>query len=65
MDVKEIESAITQLPPAKVAELAEWFEEFHAQLWDSQVEQDLKAGRLNSLLEEAEKDLESGRCDSL
>ena len=65
MDVKEIEVAITQLPPAKVAELAEWFEEFHAQLWDSQVEQDLKAGRLNSLLEEAEKDLESGRCDSL
>lgn len=65
MDVKEIEVAITQLPPAKVAELAEWFEEFHAQLWDTQVKQDLKAGRLDSLLEEAEKDLESGRCDSL
>ncbi|HET6853092.1 MAG TPA: hypothetical protein VFH46_12365 [Pyrinomonadaceae bacterium] len=65
MDVKEIEVAITQLPPAKVAELAEWFEEFHAQLWDTQVKEDLKAGRLDSLLEEAEKDLESGRCDSL
>jgi len=65
MDVKEIETAITQLPPAKIAELAEWFEEFHAQLWDNQVEQDLKAGRLDSLLKEAEKDLESGRCESL
>ena len=65
MDVKEIEVAITQLPPAKVAELAEWFEEFHAQLWDTQVKEDLKAGRLDSLLEEAEKDLESGRCDPL
>ncbi len=65
MDVKEIEIAITQLPPAKVAELAEWFEEFHAQLWDKQVENDLKSGRLDSLLVEAEQDLESGRCEKL
>jgi hypothetical protein len=65
MDVKEIETAIAQLPPAKVAELAEWFEEFHAQLWDTQVEHDLNTGRLDSLLEEAENDLESGRCGLL
>ncbi len=65
MDVKEIETAIAQLPPAKVAELAEWFEEFHAQLWDTQIELDLKAGRLDSLLEEADKDLDSGLCGSL
>ena len=57
MDVKEIESAIANLPPAKIAELAEWFEEFHAQVWDQQIERDLKAGRLDSLLEEAKQDL--------
>jgi hypothetical protein len=65
MDVKEIESAIAQLPPAKVAELAEWFEEFHAQLWDKQLEEDVKAGRLDSLLSEAERDHESGRSEKL
>ena len=65
MDVKEIEGAISQLPPSEVAELAAWFEEYHAQLWDRQVETDLKAGRLDSLLEEAEQELESGRCDPL
>ena len=65
MDVKEIETAIAQLPPAKVAELAEWFAEFHAQIWDKQLEQDLKAGRTDSLLKEAAKDLESGRCEPL
>lgn len=65
MDVKEIETAITQLPPAKVAELAEWFEEFHGRIWDRQLEQDLKAGRLDSLLKEAKEDLESGRCEPL
>lgn len=65
MDVKEIESAISNLPPAEIAELARWFEEFHAQIWDQQIEKDLKAGRLDSLLEEAKQDLESNRCREL
>jgi len=65
MDVKEIETAIAQLPPAQVAELADWFVEFHANLWDKQIEQDVKTGRLQSLLDEARQDLESGRCESL
>jgi hypothetical protein len=65
MDVKEIETAISQLPPAEVAELADWFEQFHEQLWDAQIEQDLKSRRLQSLLDEAKQDLESGRCEPL
>ena len=65
MDVKEIETAIAQLPPAAVAELADWFEQFHEQLWDKQIEQDLRSGRLQSLLDEAQDDLESGRCEPL
>ena len=35
------------------------------QIWDEQIERDLKAGRLDSLLEEAKEDLESNRCDPL
>ena len=62
MDVKEIENAIASLPPSEIAELAKWFEEFHAQIWDQQIERDLKSGRLDSLLEEAKQDFESGRC---
>jgi hypothetical protein len=65
MNVKEIETAISQLPPAEVAKLAEWFAEFHAELWDKQIEEDLKAGRLQSLLDEAKQDLQSGQCDPL
>ena len=65
MDVKEIESAIADLPPAEIAELAKWFEEFHAQIWDQQIERDLKAGRLDSLLEEAKQDFERNRCEPL
>jgi hypothetical protein len=65
MDVKEIEKAIINLPPTEIAELAKWFEEFHAQVWDDQIERDMKAGRLDSLLEEAEGDFESNRYNPL
>ena len=65
MDIKEIESAIAQLPPSEVAKLAEWFAEFQAQVWDSQLEQDVNAGRLDDLLKQAEQDFEQGRCEPL
>lgn len=65
MNVKELETAISELPPAQLAELADWFDEFRAQLWDKQIERDLRSGKLQSLLEEAKQDLESGRCEPL
>lgn len=65
MNVKEIENAIASLPPTEIAELAKWFEEFHAQIWDQQIERDLKSGRLDTLLEEAKQDLESNNCNAL
>ena len=65
MDVKEIETAIAQLPPAQVAELADWFDAFRARLWDQQIERDLNSGRLQGVLDEAREDLEAGRCKPL
>ncbi|MDQ3746105.1 MAG: hypothetical protein M3444_17155 [Acidobacteriota bacterium] len=65
MDIKEIESAIAQLPPSELAELSKWFAEFQAQAWDEWLERDVKAGRLDSLLKEAEQDFEQGRCEPL
>jgi hypothetical protein len=65
MDVKEIESAIAQLPPSELAELAKWFEEFQAQVWDEQLERDVKSGRLDTLLKQVEQEFESGQCEPL
>jgi hypothetical protein len=65
MDIKEIEFAIAQLPPSELAELAKWFEEFQAQVWDEQLAHDVKAGRLDALLKQAEQDFEQGQCDPL
>ncbi|MBA3240232.1 MAG: hypothetical protein H0T60_03310 [Acidobacteria bacterium] len=65
MGIKEIESAIALLPPSELAELAKWFEEFQAQAWDEQLEDDVKSGRLNAMIEQAEQDFEQGQCEPL
>ncbi len=56
MNVKEIELAITQLPPAELEEFTTWFEEFLAEAWDKQIEEDEQAGRLDALLQRAERE---------
>ena len=60
--VHAIEAAVEQLPPEQRAEFRAWFEAFDAREWDQQMEQDLDAGRLDWLAEEAMGDLASGRC---
>lgn len=65
MSIKEIESAISQLPASEVAKLAEWFFEYQAQLWDSQIEHDVQAGKLDKLINQAENDFAAGRCKTL
>lgn len=56
MSVQEIETAITRLSDHDVAELLAWLEEYHAQLWDEQIEHDAEAGRLDALLAQVDKD---------
>ena len=65
MSREEIESAIAQLPASEVVKLAKWFEEFQARVWDERLAQDVEAGRLDALTEQAEKDFEQGRCEPL
>ena len=42
MGVKQIERAITQLPAKELAELVTWLEDYHAQVWDKRIEEDLR-----------------------
>ena len=60
MSVKEIEIAITRLPPTDFGELRAWFENYAAQMWDKQIEKDLGAGRLDVLLAEVDQEYEAG-----
>jgi len=63
--LEEIESAITQLAPNDLARLAAWFDEFHTEAWDKQIEDDANTGRLDALLREAEEAYQSGQCRPL
>jgi hypothetical protein len=65
MGVKEAEIAITQLSANELAELMAWLEEYHAQMWDKQIEEDLEAGRLDALLAEVDKEYEAGLSQPL
>jgi hypothetical protein len=60
MSIQEIEAAIVRLPAEELAELMVWLEEYHAQVWDKQIEEDLEAGRLDALLTEVDNEYKSG-----
>ena len=65
MSVREIENAITQLPPDELTELVIWLEEYYAAVWEQQIEQDLEAGRLDDLLAELDKEYAAGLAQPL
>ena len=63
--VKDIENAVSKLPPKELSDFRAWFAEFDAEAWDKQFEEDVAAGRLDKLADEALKDLRDGRCTNL
>jgi hypothetical protein len=63
--IQEIEQAIRQLSPEELAAFRVWFREFDAGMWDKQLEEDVAAGRLDKLADEALQDLRGGRCTDL
>ena len=63
--VTEIESAVSKLSREELAAFREWFQEFDADAWDRQFEDDALAGRLDTMGKEAVGDLRAGRCTDL
>ncbi|MEM9281125.1 MAG: hypothetical protein AAGA96_04810 [Verrucomicrobiota bacterium] len=51
--LEEIEEAIEKLPPEKVFELGDWIQQRIDDQWDSQIESDAKAGRLDDIAAKA------------
>ena len=65
MSLHELESAVSQLPPIELTAFASWFEEYLADAWDRQIEEDVKAGRLDEAGRRADAEFEAGRCKPL
>jgi hypothetical protein len=51
-----------QLSPNEFAEFVQWFDDYQESVWDKQIEADLKAGKLDHLIQQAEQAFKEGQC---
>lgn len=51
--LETLESAIAHLDPAELAQFRQWFAKFDSDAWDTQIEADAAAGKLDALAAEA------------
>ena len=63
--LEKIEQDIASLSAADIFKLGSWFAEFHADAWDQQIADDVAAGRLDKLAEQALADHKAGRTTTL
>jgi hypothetical protein len=63
--VEQLEHQIAELDVTELKELREWFENFNAEVWDRQIENDSKSGKLRRLVEQALADDRAGRSTEL
>lgn len=65
MTVEQLEQAVKSLSSEELHSFSEWFEDFLADRWDAQIEQDIAAGKLDDAAAKADEDFEAGRCTPL
>lgn len=51
--LETLESTIARLDPAELAQFRQWFAAFDSDAWDTQIEADAAAGKLDALAAEA------------
>jgi hypothetical protein len=57
MNVEELETAVSNLSREELATFRKWFWEFDQDAWDKEIEEDVAAGRFDSLIREIDKDI--------
>lgn len=65
MSVEDLEAHVSSLSATELARFSEWFEEFMADQWDRQIEQDMLAGRLDAALARTDEHRKAGRVTPL
>ena len=63
--IEKLERDIRNLSPKELATFREWFAAFDAAAWDHQFEEDVKAGKLDRMADEALADHRAGRSQKL
>ena len=63
--VHETETLVSKLSRRELLAFRDWFSEFDAAMWDNQFQEDVAAGHLEALADEAICGLREGRCRDL
>ena len=59
--LEAIEKKVSDLSGEELAKFRRWFAEFDAAAWDSQIERDVKAGKLDTVADEALREHAAGK----
>ncbi len=63
--VEEVVKAVEQLPQDQLKQFRAWFQKFDAEVWDEQIEKDIKTGKLDALAQAAIVDHHAGKSKKL
>jgi len=63
--VEKLEQTVQKLSREELAAFRDWFRSYDSDEWDRQIEQDVRAGKLDSLADEAIAAHEAGRTKEL
>ena len=65
MSLVEIENQVSQLRPNELRAFQSWFENYMADQWDQQIEQDAQSGKLDRLVEKLGIDWEKDATSTM
>ena len=60
MSVLEIEQAVSKMTAEELSQFSKWFEEFLADEWDRQIEQDVAAGKFDKIIQKVDANIDAG-----
>ena len=63
--VQELQSDVSQLSAEELARFTAWFDEFDAEVWDGQFEEDAKSGKLDRVANRAIANFRAGKRKQL
>jgi hypothetical protein len=61
----QIEKSVASLSDDELKSFADWFDNLRWQRWDRQLEKDVRAGKLDSLIENARAEIGAGKIKPL
>lgn len=63
--IEELESLVSNLPPADFIKFRDWFHQLEDERWDQQIGTDFKAGKFDKLIQNAQQEFIQGKAREL